>query len=237
MHEINAIEGGIRQVKCIRKTIWIWTILLVLAGFSTEAVCADDDKVWLEQEISYGISDKLSYKLAFNERFYENITTWEEFYVDIGIDYKLTNWLVFGPRYRYIRANFNRGNETIENRWHLNVELIARFSKFTLESRTRYEYRDFHGLPTKHRLLERIKIVVPLPWDIEGKAIDAYYSDELNYDLDKDAATHHEMALGVKVPFSKNFSMKFYYGHEIKKREGNWGYHTNIIGITTSHKF
>ena len=94
--------------------IWIWTVLLVLAGFSKEALCADDDKVWLEQEISYGISDKLSYKLAFNERFYEDITTWEEFYIDIGVDYKLTNWLVLGPRYRYKKDNLNSKNEKTE---------------------------------------------------------------------------------------------------------------------------
>ncbi len=222
----------------LSKTIWISAMLLLLTGFSTEGLCSDDSdtKVWLEHEISYGISDKLSYKLAFDERFYNNISTWEEFYIDTGIDYKPTDWLVLGPRYRYIRANFNSTNEVIENRYHINVAMIARLKIFTLESRSRYEYRTFKT-PTRHRFLERVKVIVPLPWKINDNSIEAFLSDELNYDLDKDMATHHEMQLGAKLSFTKKFNLKLFYGHELKYKNNNWGYNTHIMGITTVHNF
>jgi len=224
---------------CLGEIILIAVVLLLITGFHTTGLCAEDSdtKVWLEHEISYGISDNLSFKLLVNERFYNDISSWEELYIDAGIDYKPFSWLVLGPRYRHIKANFNSSNEAVENRYHMNVELIAKLEKFTLESRSRYEYRTFETIPTRHRFLERIRLVVPLFWKINEKRIEAFLSDELNYDLDKDEATHHEMMLGAKLPFSKAFSLKLYYGHEIKKRNNSWGYHTHIMGITTIHSF
>jgi hypothetical protein len=223
----------------ICRIFFISAILLLIADFNTNGYCTDDSdsKMWLEQDITYGIADKLSYKLIFDERFYNNISSWEEFYVDTGIDYKPTSWLVFGPRYRYIKANFNTSNEVIENRFHMNVEFIGKLNKVTLESRSRYEYRTFEDMPTRHRFMERIRVTVPLPWEINGKSVEAFLSDELNYDLDKDMSTHHEMQLGAKLPFDKKFTMKLYYGHELKYKNNSWGYNTHIIGITTVHNF
>lgn len=210
-----------------------------MSGFNIRSFGADDSdtKVWLEHEISYSITDKLSYKLIFDERFYNDISSWEEFYIDTGIDYKPTNWLVLGPRYRYIRANFNSSNEVIENRFHMNVELIAKLKKITLESRSRYEYRTFETAPTRHRFMERIRVTAPLPWKIDDKSIEIFLSDELNYDLDKNMSTHHEIQMGAKLPFTKKFTMKVYYGHELKYRNNSWDYNTHIIGITTVHNF
>lgn len=223
----------------ICRTLWLGAILLFLLNVNTKGFCDDnsDSKLWVEQELSHNFTDKLSYKLIFDERFYNNISTWEEFYIDTGVDYKPTSWLILGPRYRYVKANFNSSNEVTEKRYHMNVELIARLKKFTLESRSRYEYRTFETTPTRHRFMERIKVIVPLPWKINEKNMDAFLSDELNYDLDKDMATHHEMQLGTKLSFSKKFSMKVYYGHELKYKNNSWGYNTHIIGITTMHNF
>jgi hypothetical protein len=119
----------------------------------------------------------------------------------------------------------------------MNVELIAKMKKFTLESRSRYEYRTFEDTPTRHRFMERIRIVVPLPWQINDRSIDVFISDELNYDLDKDMSTLHEMQLGAKLPFTDKFSVKVYYGHELKYKNDSWSYNTHIIGITTGYKF
>jgi len=232
-------KGACGWQSYIISIIGLTVFLILLMDFNTKGFCADDSdtKVWMEQDISFGINDKLTYKLIFDERFYNDISTWEEFYIDTGIDYKPMTWLVLGPRYRYIRANFNTSNEVIENRFHMNVELIAKLKKFTLESRSRYEYRTFEDMPTRHRFMERIRVTVPLPWKMNEKSMEAFLSDELNYDLDKHMSTHHEMQLGTKLPFSDKFSMKVYYGHELKYKNESWGYNTHILGITTVHKF
>jgi hypothetical protein len=226
---------------CLTNTIWIWTALLLLLVFSKDGFCKDDDfdtKLWVEQELTHSFSDKLSYKLIFDERFYKNITTWEELYIDTGISYKPFSWLVLNPMYRHKRADFNISKEAVENRYHMNVELIAKLKHLTLESRSRYEYRTFEDSETKHRFLERIRVSVPLPfWKINDKSVEAFLSDELNYDLDKDMSTHHEMMLGTKLPFSKKFIMKWYYGHELKYKNGSWGFNTHIFGISTVHNF
>jgi hypothetical protein len=232
------------MLRCIRPgsflgTIFLSATLFLMMCLGTAAFCADDSdsKLWVEQEFSHGLTDKLAFKLILDERFYNSISTWEEFYIDTGIDYKPFSWLVIGPRYRHVWANFNRSNETIENRYHMNVEVIAKMKRFTLESRSRYEYRTFEGTPARHRFMERIRIIVPLPWQIDDRSIDAFVSDELNYDLDKDMSTLHEMQLGAKLPFTGRFSVKLYYGHELKYKNDSWGYNTHIIGITTGYKF
>ena len=88
---------GVRR-SYLYRAIWI-SVVLLLMGLNKEGFCSDDSdtKVWMEHEISYGISDKLTYKLIFDERFYNDISSWEEFYIDTGIDYKLTDWLILGP--------------------------------------------------------------------------------------------------------------------------------------------
>ncbi len=236
---MNSKSGaGLRQRNC-RRIFFISAVLLILTCYNTDAFCGDDSdsKIWLEQDISVVINDKLTYKLIFDERFYNNVSTWEEFYIDTGVSYKPFSWLVLNPMYRHKRADFNTSKEAIENRYHMNVELIAKMKNFTLESRSRYEYRTFEDADTRHRFLERIRVSVPLPWKIKDKSVEAFLSDELNYDLDTHSSTHHEMMLGTKLPFSKKFTMKVYYGHELKYKNESWGYNTHILGITTVHSF
>jgi hypothetical protein len=211
-------------------------VLLLLSPFKAEGLCSDetDSKLWIAQEISHGITDRLSFKLEFNERFYDDISRWEEFYIDTGIDYKLTDWLVLGPRYRYVKARFRSEDEVTENRFHMNIELIARLRRLSFEFRSRYEYRTFEDDTIKHRFTERIKMVVPLGWKIEDRRVEAYLSDELYYDIDNHEANNNEKHLGIKLPLYDRFSLKLYYGHEIKKRHENWNFHTHIIGITAA---
>ncbi len=223
----------------LAKTVLTVAMFFILSGFGTMGLCADnsDTKLWMEQEISYGVSDALSLKLTVDERFYKSISTWEEIFFDVGVDYKPFDWLVLGPRIRHVKANFNSSDEVTENRYHMNVELIARLEKVTMESRSRYEYRTFKGLPTRHRFVQRLRVSALLPWEINAKPVEAYLSDEMNYDLDRDFLTHHEMMLGTKLTFSKVFGLKLFYGHELKKRNGSWDYNTHIIGITTTYSF
>lgn len=222
----------------IRKGMWIGACVLVLVASNVEGFCSDetDTKLWMGQEISHGISERLSLKLEFNERFYNDISSWEELYLDTGIDYKLTEWLVLGPRYRCVKARFRSEDEVTENRLHMNIELIARLRRVSFESRSRFEYRSFEDGSIKHRFTERVKMAVPLGWKIVDRRLEAYVSDELYYDIDDHEANNNENHLGIKLPLSERFSLKLYYGHEIKKREGQWNFHTHIIGITAGFK-
>jgi len=213
--------------------------LLLLLAFTREAFCSDnrDSKLWIEEEISHDMSDRLSFKLGFNERFDDDISRWEEFYIDTGIDYKLFDWLVLGPRYRYIKARFNSSDELTENRLHMNVELKMKWKMLSVESRSRYEYRTFENDIIKHRFTERIKIAIPLGWKIKNRSLEIYFSDELYYDIDNHEVNNNENHLGVKLPLSKILSLKLYYGHEIKRINKKWTFNTNIIGITAGYKF
>lgn len=205
-----------------------------MSAFSREGLCLDktDSKLWIAQEISYGIADRLFLKLEFNERFHDDMSRWEEFYLDTGIDYSLTGWLVLSPRYRYVRVRFKSSDELTENRFHMNVELKAKLKELSFESRSRYEYRIFEDDIIKHRFTERVKMVVPLGWKIGDKSVEAYLSDELYYDIDNHEANNNETHLGIKLPLSRSLSLKLYYGHEIKRRNKKWDFNTNIMGIT-----
>jgi len=239
---INSFSLSLLMRHCLdynRKQIWIWLFLLPLLVFTREAFCSDntDSKLWIEEEISYDMSDRLSFKLGFNERFDDDISRWEEIYIDTGIDYKLTDWLVLGPRYRYIEARFNSSDELIEKRFHMNIELKMKLKMLSVESRSRYEYRIFENDIIKHRFTERIKISMPLGWKIKDRSLEIYFSDELYYDIDNHEANNNENHLGVKLPLSKSLSLKLYYGHETKRRNKKWNFHTNIIGITAGYNF
>jgi len=194
---------------CVRKRICVWAPVLLLSAFSREDLCLDktDSKLWIAQEISHRIPDRLSFNLEFNERFHDDISTWEESYLDTGIDYSLTGWLVLSPRYRYVRARFKSSDELTEHRFDMNVELKAKLKKLSFASRSRCEYRIFQDDIIKHRFTERVKMVAPLGWKIGDKNVEAYLSDELYYDIDNHEANNNETHLGIKLPLSRSLSL------------------------------
>lgn len=221
----------IERLSAYRRTVATAAMILILTpGFA--AVSNPDHKLWLAQKFTRKIDSRKSLKLDLNERFDDGVTRWEEFYIDTGIDFALTeNWII-GPRFRHIRARFRSDDEREENRLHLNVTWQNSQGMLKYSLRTRYEYRMFADGEIKHRMTERIKIARNL-----GRARSIYISDEIYYDIDIRQINLHEIHVGYECRLSSDTSLEVYYGHEIKKRNAEWSFRTHLIGLEFGYEY
>ena len=206
-------------------------VLIVFLTITSASIAGEnsDGKLWISQAVDYSFG-KTKAVIEINERFYNGISEWEELYVDMGVDIKVAPWFVLGPRYRHVRARFGSGDEAIENRVHVNLEFKGSLGSIAFAIRTKFEHRMFNNNEKKHRMTERIKLSCPILVSGEKLGIKLFLSHELYFDLDQNEANNHETQAGLVFHFSKNYAMKFFSGHELKKK-AVWNYHTHILGL------
>jgi len=222
----------------LSKKFLLICLIFLMAIYGKTGFCVDspDAKVWLAQKLSHDFGSVITLKLDFNERFDDDVSRWEEFYIDTGIDCKVSDWFVLAPRYRHVKARFNNPDEATENRIHINLIFKAKLEKLSMSLRSRMEHRLFKDDIVKHRFTEMLKMSYPVGLKVNDKDIQAYFSNELYYDLDKKKANNNEIHLGLEMWPYKGSSFQLYYGHEIKKKDGKWNFHTNILGIEVGYK-
>lgn len=204
----------------------------LIAAQSGAAVSNPDHKVWIAQKFAHKIDRQTSFKLDMNERFDDGVTRWEEFYIDTGIDYALNENWILGPRFRHVKARFRSDDEREENRLHLNLTWQKSYKVMKYSLRTRYEYRMFADGEIRHRMTERIKIARNM-----GRARSIYISDEIYYDIDMRQVNLHEIHVGYECRLGTDTSLEAYYGHEIKKRNGEWSFRTHLIGLEFGYEY
>ncbi|OGV63484.1 MAG: hypothetical protein A2283_05275 [Lentisphaerae bacterium RIFOXYA12_FULL_48_11] len=195
-----------------------------------------DTKLWLAQKLSHS-HDDWTYAFELNERFYDDLSRWEELYANIGIVRHLSDGWLVSVFLRMLADKYQSDEEQIERRLYGNLEHRHRpFRSLELGFRHRYEYRDFQDAPTKHRFTERIRLSHPILSSERANLVNGYISDEIYYDLDESQITLHEFQLGAEIPSSWGMYQVF-WGHEINRRDDHYDYHTNILGFEIGWKF
>jgi len=196
-----------------------------------------DGKLWLAQKASIEKGQWI-YIFELNQRFYDDISDWEELYGNVGVAYRLSSEWSASVCFRLRADRINSDDEQIERRPYVNIEYKTPLVRhLDLGLRQRYEYRDFDGAATKHRLTERIKLSYPINVITDSKPIKAYVSDEIYFPLDTHQVSLHEFQVGLEIPTQSPLSYQVFWGHEVKRRGDSLDYHTNIIGIEVGWEF
>lgn len=214
--------------------------VVMLTWLSATDACAQDspdEKLWLAQKVSLE-RDQWTYIGEVHQRFYDDMSQWEELYANVGIAYGFSKSWSASVFFRLRSDRFNSDDEQIERRPYVNIEYkTSPFGNIDLGLRTRYEYRDFQGADTKHRLKERIRLSYPLNGTPGSKPIKAYVSDEICFPLDTHKVSLHEIQVGLEIPTQSPISYQVFWGHEVKRRGDSLDYHTNIVGVEIGWKF
>lgn len=217
---------------------WIVSGMVIALAAAGQALGQDnpDTKLWLAQKLSHS-HDDWTCAFELNERFYDEVSRWEELYANIGMARRLSDcWLV--SVFLRMRADkYQSAEEKIERRLYGNLEHKHRpLGGLEMGFRHRYEYRDFRDAPTKHRFTEKIKLSHHILSTERANPVTGYISDEIYYDLDESQVTLHEFHLGVEIPSSWG-TYQVFLGHEIKRLDDHFDYQTNIFGFEIGWKF
>ncbi len=234
-------KESVRQLSSLWKYRNIWIIAALLISFlhvdSAQGQESPDTKLWLSQKVSLG-RGRWTYIVEVKQRFYDDISRWEELFGNIGVAYRLSRTWSASAFFRLRADQFNSDEEQIERRPYFDLEYNSvLFNNIQLALRQRYEYRDFDEAVTKHRLRERIKLSCPIYPLTDSKYIKIYVSDEIFYPLDTHNVSLHEFQFGIEIPIKSRMLYQLFWGHEIRRRGDSLDYHTNIIGIELGWKF
>lgn len=223
------------RISILYKGLLLRIMVMAAVLFSTQGmaeVSNPDHKVWISQKFSSRIDKKRTLNLEINQRFDDDASRWEEFYINTGLAFKLNrNWTV-EPGYRHVRDRFGSSEEETENRLHLAFTWKTSSGRMKYSLRTRYEYRMFESGKTSRRITEKIKIARSV-----GKSGLLYIADEIDYELDVSQIRVHEIHVGYEFPMGENTVLNLYYGHEIKKRNSEWSRRTHIAGLEVAREY
>ncbi len=192
--------------------------------------------LWLDQGISTGLSANKSLDVEFHERLDEVVSNLFEYFVQVGVAFRLRPWFTLIPIYRYQRFP---GNPAIayENRLQLNLTLTTSRGPWRPILRTLIEERFPGNLPASARLRFRPGIEYTLPLRVARRPVlvvnNEFFIVPGNNPFANGGSsyTQNRFQVGVRFPIADSFSVRPYYLLQSVNLPHGWD--TNeVLGIS-----
>ncbi|MDD5070749.1 MAG: DUF2490 domain-containing protein [Candidatus Omnitrophica bacterium] len=207
---------------------------LLLVGLLTVnyPVLADSNwQYWSGYTFSRAINDNLVFNLKPEARFFYEPCSLYYTQIDIGLDYKVSDWLTVSPYYCHIEEE-KRGDLLSESRPHLNATFNFKLFGFKVSDRSRFECRITEA---KDSFRYRNKLTFKFS-KVSKFKIQPFISEEPFYDLAADKLNKNRIYAGIDFEMIKNFKAGIYYILEASKNSGNWT-NSNVLGTTLIYSF
>lgn len=227
-----------------RRVVLSCCMLVAAAGAQQQQPPEDPEDakqigLWLDQGLSAGLSPNKSIEIEFHERFDQGPSDLYEYFVQMGVGFRLRPWLTVIPSYRYQRFP---GNPTIayENRLLLNLTLSTSRGPWRPNLRTLIEGRIPDNRPASARLRFRPGIDYTLPLRISWRPVlvvnnEFFIVPGTNSFSANGSFTQNRFQIGVRLPITNSFSIRPYYMLQSVNLPVGW--ETNeIVGISTAIK-
>jgi len=202
----------------------------------------EDDKklgLWLDQGISTGLTPSKSLEIEFHERYDEVISDFYEYFVQVGIAFRVRPWLTVTPLYRYQRFP---GNPAIayENRLLVNVTMAGSRGAWRPNLRIMVEGRFPDNRIASARFRFRPGVDYTLPLKMKRPPVlvvsnEFFVVPGTNSFAAGGSFTQNRFQVGVRLPITDSFSVRPYYLLQTVSLPAGW--ETNeIIGLSTAIK-
>jgi hypothetical protein len=140
-----------------------------------------DFETWSSINLRYKPTDNLKLSLSQQLRLKDNSSTMDVYFTQLGLDYKLANFLNIGFASRLITENDDRGkiqgNES-HLRWQVDLEFNHSVSRFAMKYRIRYQNKD-ELQKTTDEIKKTIRLKVASTYNIKNWKLDPTLSAEL----------------------------------------------------------
>ena len=200
----------------MKKSILI-ILLTVIINVPVSLLFADSDwEFWNHYKTNLNLKNNVAISMAPEFRFKESLNNYYN-HIDIGLDWKISEWISVNASYRHI---FKKQN----NRWdqvycpHINVKFIRGLNKYNLSNRSRIELRIINK-DSSFRF--RNKTTVRLP-KLILLHIRPNLAEEIFYDFQTDRINKNRIYAGVEFPLGKKLGGVIYYILESSRKENYW---------------
>jgi predicted porin len=217
--------------------------LLIFTGL-IETVKAQEKKVVsdLEQWTSIGISKKLgkNWKLSLDQefRFSNDISQFDTYFTDLGVDYKINKHFSVGANYRFYQNKNKEFDFVTQHRWNTDVQYRQKLNRFTLAYRLRFQNKDedFFTSESSNNLYN-LRNKFSVDYNINKFKFDPFFNVELYRqieDVNTTELSKLRWTLGIEYSLKKFGEVELFYRID---NELNQSYNKDSYIIGLGYKF
>ena len=226
-----------------RKAIYTAITILIFTVFYNKTNAQETKVVGdLEQWTSVGISKKLgkNWKLSLDQefRFTNDISQFDIYFTDFGVDYKLNKHFSLGANYRFYQNKNYEGTFQTQHRWSTDAEYKQKIDRFTLAYRLRFQNKDedFFTSESSNNLYN-LRNKFSLDYNIKNFKFDPFFEAELYrqiYDATTTELSKLRWTLGLEYSLKKFGDLEMFYRID---NELNQSYNKNTYIFGIGYKF
>ncbi|MCK5028159.1 MAG: DUF2490 domain-containing protein [Bacteroidales bacterium] len=226
-----------------RKTKYIILASLIFTGLIV-TVKAQETKVIsdLEQWTSIGISKKINdhWKISLDQefRFSNDISQFDTYFTDLGVDYKINKHFAVGANYRFYQNKNKELNFESQHRWNTDFQYKQKVNRFTLAYRIRFQNKDedFFTSESSNNLYN-LRNKFSVDYNIKKFKFDPFFNVELYRQIEGVNTTELSKlrwTLGLEYSLKKFGDVELFYRID---NELNQSYNKDTYIIGLGYKF
>lgn len=223
------------NIKVFRVSIWITFVFLVLQVNAQKTAVISDLEMWNSFSISKKISKK--WKVSLNEelRFTKDISRFDVFLTEVGVDYKLNKHFGAEVGYRFYQ---NKNSEDVfvsQHRLSVGVTYKQKIDRFTVGYKIQLQNKDEDEFLSA-KLTDRafsLRNKLSVDYNINHFKADPYMEVELfrRYESGVDAYFNKvRWTMGTSYPITKKSDIQLFYRIE-NELQATYGKDTYILGL------
>ncbi len=179
-----------------------------------------DFKTWSAIELKYEQSENLTFSFQGQLRMKDDVSTVDQYFGELGVQYKLPSNFRLGVGFRYIRNNDTNGNiQGYENFFRYNIDLSYRhkLDRLGLKYRIRYQNRNEIGLSSSEGDIarQRFRFKTTFDYNIRNWKLDPELSGELFNGFRKNGTENgfdkYRISLGTSYKVKKIGRFSLFY--------------------------
>ena len=216
----------------MQRKFYLFLFLLVffisISELKSQNVKSNDLQLWAAFELEFKLLNDLSLQLSDEMRFEKNIDQLDCNLIDVGLQYKITNFLKVSAAYRLK----TRRDKTNDNVFLLATTASINLDRFDLSYRVRYENEPYKENEKENNIRNRLAV----QYNIKGSPISPFVSGEIFYRFlynKGDRFNRYKLRIGIEYKPVKNQKIELDYTYDsefnMKKIDIK-----RIIGITYS---
>ena len=233
------MKSQIKHIKLRRCFLLNTTLIIMLSGYLSFGQSGDSDwGSWNTIGLEYKLDKKWTFSLEEQLRLKENISVVDEYFTQLGAEYKLFKGFNLAGGVRYIRQNDNQGNiQGYENHFRYNIDATYKHDvdNFTLGYRLRYQNKNELGVSAAEGdyANQNIRLKASIEYNIKKWKLDPKFSAELFNHFEKEddnGFSKYRLTFGTDYKIKKIGKIGVFYRFE-KELNVDLPDVTNIIGL------
>lgn len=227
-----------KRLEQITSSIIIFLLMPIFISAQESNVTSD-----LELWSSLGIEKKLGnkWKLSFEEefRFTQDISRFDIYLSDLGVNYKLNKNFSLGANYRFYSNKDKDGDFNNAHRLSAKLNCGFKIERFKLDYRLQFQNKDEDFFKGSSNAVYNLRNRLTATYNIKGTKLEPYVQTELFSRFEKDEEAYFNKVrwtIGLNYSLSKKSDVNIFYrlNNELNQ---DFNKDTYIIGVGYTFSF